>query len=455
MSESTLQSQFCGQSSLAAVGNYLRQIDLLAPIQEQVQIAQKTVKYTPFDKLCDAFLLLLSGTHHMVEINTRLRADPALCQAFGRKGCAEQSVVQDTLDACTDPNIEQMQHALTTIFRKRSHACRHDYTTRWQLLDIDLSGRVCGKGAEQATKGYFARQKSRRGRQEGRVYASLYEETVTVRLFAGNTNTSQAVLPLVEAAEEVLALTPQQRTRTILRMDAGAGTLEEVNACLKAGYQFHGKDYSSVRARHLAQSVSVWYDDPKIPGRQVGLVTAEPNASVRPVVRIAVRCPRKKGEDQISVLISTLSSEDVLALRGHASDVGADPSAVLLAYVYFYDARGGGIECGFKQDRQGLGRRNKKCFAAQAMLLCLESLAHNVLIWARDWLKSAATVLAGYGLLRLVRDALSIPGRLCLDRQGQIRTLVLYRAHPLALKMQAALQLLLAQQGACVCLGEI
>lgn len=455
MSESTLQSQFCGQSSLAAVGNYLRQINLLAPIQQQVQIAQKTVKYTPFDKLCDAFLLLLSGTHHMVEINTRLRADPALCQAFGREQCAEQSVVQDTLDACTDQNVAQMQQALTSIFRRHSRAYRHDYQAHWQLLDIDLSGRVCGKGAQQATKGYFARQKSRRGRQEGRVYASLYDETVAVQLFVGNTNTSQAVLPLVAASKEVLALTPPQRSRTILRVDAGAGTLEEVNACLKAGYQFHGKDFSSVRARHLAQSVTLWYDDPKIPGRQVGLVTAPPNVYVRPVVRIAVRCPRKKGEEQISVLISTLASEDVLALTGHASDAVADPQAVLLAYVYFYDARGGGIECGFKQDRQGLGRRNKKCFAAQAMLLCLESLAHNVLIWARDWLQPMASVLAGYGLLRLVRDALAIPGRLCLDAQGHIRTLLLCQTHPLAAKMQAALQQLLAQQGACVCLGEI
>ena len=79
-----------------------------------------------------------------------------------------------------------------------------------------------------------------------------------MRLFAGNPNTSLAVLPLVEAAEEVLALTPQPRPRTILRVDAGAGTLEEGNACLLAGYQFHGKDYSSVRARHLAKSVAVW-----------------------------------------------------------------------------------------------------------------------------------------------------------------------------------------------------
>src|SRR5207244_2100856 len=136
--------------------------------------------------------------------------DVSLCQAFGRSGCAEQSVVQDTLDACTEENVVQMQQALNQIFRHHSQAYRHNYQAAWQLLDIDLSGRVCGPCAQEATKGYFARQKSRRGRQEGRVYASLYNETVCVRLFAGNTNTSRAVTPLVQAAQETLGLSVAQ-----------------------------------------------------------------------------------------------------------------------------------------------------------------------------------------------------------------------------------------------------
>ena len=270
MSESTLSSRHCAHASLAALGNYLVQRDLLAPIQEKVQIKQKTVKYTPFDKLRDAFLLLLTGAHRMVEINTRLRADPALCQAFGKSGCAEQSVVQDTLDACTDQSVQQMQQALNTIFQQHSRAYRHDYQTHWQLLDIDLSGRVCGKSAEDATKGYYCDQKGAYGRQEGRVYASLYEETVCVRLFTGNTTTAAAVQPLLADAQEALALSADQRARTIVRLDAGGGTVEEINACLKAGYQFHGKDFSTPRARRLADSVATWYEDPDPSGPESG-----------------------------------------------------------------------------------------------------------------------------------------------------------------------------------------
>jgi hypothetical protein len=455
MSSSTLTLRHSAHASLAAIGNSLHQRDLLAPIKENVHIPQKTVKYTPFDKLCDAFILLLTGAHRMVEINTKLRPDTALCQAFGRAGCAEQSVVQDTLDACTDQNVIQMQQAVNAIFRTQSRAFRHDYQKQWQILDIDLSGRVCGKMAEDATKGYFCASPNAYGRQEGRVYASLYDETVCVRLFTGNTNTVAAIQPLLQDAQDALALTKEQRVRTILRVDAGGGTVDAINACLVAGYQFHGKDYSTKRAERLAQSVEQWYDDPRQPGRQVGLVATAPTDYACPVTRIAVRCVRKHAKERLSVLISTLSVKEVLDLSGTPQTEPTDLAQVLLAYAYFYDARGGGIECGFKQDQQGLGRRNKKCFATQAMVLWLEALAHNVLIWARGWLSPAAPVIAGYGLLRLIRDALSIPGQLCLDAQGNLLTLVLNRKHPLSAKMREALQQLLAPQKTCVCLGEI
>lgn len=454
MSESTLTSRFCSHATLAAIGVHLHQRDLLAPLRETVQIKQKTVQYTPFDKLCDAFILLLTGAHRMVEINTQVRADPALCQAFGKTGCAEQSVVQDTLDACTDANVEQMQQAVNAIFRQHSRAFRHDYQKQWQILDIDLSGRVCGESAEDATKGYFTDHKGAYGRQEGRVTASLYEETVCVRLFTGNTTTAVAVQPLLRDAQEALQLTPEQRARTIIRLDAGGGTVAEINACLEAGFQFHGKDFSTSRARKLAQSVQIWYDDPNQPGRQVGLVMEEPTEYVRPLTRIAIRWWTQKGEERVCVLLSSLSASDILALEASVSDP-TDPAAVLLAYAHFYDARGGGVECGFKQDQQGLGRRNKKRFPAQAMLLWLEALAHNVLLWARAWLAPSAPAIARYGLLRLVRDALAIPGSLERDADGLLRRLVLRRTHPLAAKMQQALQTLLDAQQIQVCLGEI
>jgi len=122
MNESTTKptKQFSGCASLAALGVQLRQLDVFGPIGKTVRIAQKTVKHTPIDKVYDAFISLLAGAHGLVEINTRLRADPALQKAFGRSSCAEQSVVQETLDHCSAENVSQMEQALDTIYRQHS-----------------------------------------------------------------------------------------------------------------------------------------------------------------------------------------------------------------------------------------------------------------------------------------------------------------------------------------------
>jgi hypothetical protein len=60
----------------------LRQLDLFGTIRTEVEIRHKTVKNTPVDKLYDAFISLLAGAHGLVEMNTRLRTDPALQQAL-------------------------------------------------------------------------------------------------------------------------------------------------------------------------------------------------------------------------------------------------------------------------------------------------------------------------------------------------------------------------------------
>src|SRR5258708_19727285 len=103
--------QFSSCASLAALGIKLRELKVFEPIEHTVQIAQKTIKDSPTDKLYDAFISMLAGAHGLVEINTRLRADAGLQRAFGRSRFAEQSVVPDTLNSCTPEHVEQMEHA--------------------------------------------------------------------------------------------------------------------------------------------------------------------------------------------------------------------------------------------------------------------------------------------------------------------------------------------------------
>lgn len=448
--------RFSPRASLAAVGLRLRQLDLFGPIRDTVVIGQKTVRHTPAQKLYDAFIAMLAGAHGLVEINTRLRSDPALQAAFGRAACAEQSVVQETLDACTAENVTELERAVDAIYQQHGRGYRHDYTQSWQVLDADMSGLPCGPKAACATKGYFAKQRNRRGRQLGRVVASRYEEVVVDRLFAGTTQLRAALQPLVLAAEQTLGLDAAKRARTILRVDAGGGSLADVNWALERGYQVHAKDYSTQRATALAASVTTWVDDPRTAGRQVGWVTAPADQYVRPVRRIAVRCQKHNGDWGYGVIVSALPPRDAILLTRQPLDRVTDPAAVLLAYVYFYDQRGGGCETANKGDKQGLGltKRNKRRFEAQQMLTLLGTLAHNALLWARQWLAPRCPTLARYGLLRLVRDVGQVSGFLHCDPAGQIVQVVLNRAAPLAPGLVAALSVLLADDGIVVTLGE-
>src|SRR5712692_2406491 len=283
MNESTTPTtkQFTSCASLAAIGLKLRERKLFHPIEKSVQIAQKTIKDRPSDKLYDAFISILAGAHGPVEINTRLRADVALQRAFGRSRCAEQSVVQDTLNACTTENVEQMQHALDMIYRQHSQGYQHDYQSRLQVLDVDMSGLPCGPKAAFATKGYFAKQRNRRGRQLGRVLASHYGEIVVDRLFDGKTQLTRALQPLLLAAEETLHLDEDKRRRTIVRVDAGGGRLADVNWLLARDYQVHCKEYSGQQAKRLASTAEYWFTDPHQPERQFGWVTEASSAYVR------------------------------------------------------------------------------------------------------------------------------------------------------------------------------
>jgi len=432
----------------------LSQLNLFGPIRTTVQIRQKTIKHTPTDKLYDAFISLMAGAHGLVEINTRLRTDPALQQAFGRSACAEQSVVQETLDACTTENVTQLQHALDEIYRQHGQSVHHDYQANFHLLDVDMSGLPCGPKAAFATKGYFAGQYHRRGRQVGRVLATHYEEVVVDRLFAGTVQLVKALQPLVEAAETTLHLDEAKRARTIIRVDAGAGTLDDLNWLLARGYLVMAKEYSGQRVLRLAKTVTEWVQDPNWSERSFGWVSEPPSGYVRPVQRIAVRCRRQDGTYAYGVLICSLSAQQILAVLGRPSSQAADPVAVLAAYVTFYDQRGGGIETSFKGDKQGLGltTRNKKRFEAQHMLVLLGSLAHNVVVWARRWLSSQK--IQHYGILRMVRDVFHVSGLLRFDASGSVVEIVLNQGACLARSFIRPLQELLTPLHIVVSLGE-
>jgi hypothetical protein len=458
MSKQTSQ-HFSPRASLCALAPKIRSLKLFDTISKHVFIKQKTIKHKPVDKLFDAFIAILAGAHGLCEINTRLRSDPALQRAFGRCDCAEQSVVQETLNACNETNVSQMRQAFNEILRHYSQAFSHNYRRTWQLFDIDLTGLPCGKKAELSHKGYFSKAGIRYGRQLGRVVATLYQEIIVDQLYSGNALLSHALRPLIIAAEEVLGLNEYKRSRTILRVDAGGGSLDDVNWMLERGYQLHGKDCSSARASTWASTVKQWYDDPHHPDRQMGW--ADPASTpdyVRPVRRLVIRWMKNNGQRAYAMLISTLEPRDVMGLIGQPLGNLQDQQLVASSYAEFYDKRGGAIEIEFKEDKQGFGltKRNKKRAPAQQMVMLLNSLAHNVLVWVQKWLADEVPKLASFGTLRLVRDVLSVSGKIEFNpKTSKLKRIVLNRAAPTISKLLTAFRPLLLAEHVVIILGEI
>jgi hypothetical protein len=453
---STASRLFTARAPLAALGLKLRSLKLFETISEHVHIKQKTIKHTPIEKLTDAFIAILAGAHGLSEINTRVRSDCAVQRAFGRKDCAEQSVVQETLDHCTSENAQQMQAAVDELFRTHSQAFSHDYKTGLQLLDIDMSGLPCGPQSEHATYGYFGRHNIRYGRQMGRVLAARYEEVVADRVYPGNLQLRDCLPHLVEALEKTLELDEAKRARTVLRMDAGGGSFNSVNYLLKRGYHLHGKDYSAKRAANLSKYVRQWVADPRHPDRQLGWVEAGSPGYVREVRRLVMRWRKRNGQVCHHLLLSTLEPADIMQLMGQSSELTSNPQTVAVAYARLYDQRGGTIEIELKESKQGIGmtKRNKKRYAAQQMVMLLGTLAHNVVVWAKRWLMADAPKLKRYGVPRLIRDVLQVSGFLELEATGLIKRIVLNGASALARHCAKSLRVLLKREHVAVILGE-
>jgi hypothetical protein len=147
-------SEYSARASLMVVGAWMRQQGIWTAVEDHVPIKQKVLKYRPAEKLLDGLISMLAGASGLVEINSRVRPDEALSRAFGRDGCAEQSVVSQTFDACTLENVAQMQQALAQVYRSHSAAYGHDYRAGWQVLDVAMSALPTDSQGEGVEKGY-------------------------------------------------------------------------------------------------------------------------------------------------------------------------------------------------------------------------------------------------------------------------------------------------------------
>ena len=409
------------QAPLCALGKVLGAKSVFQPLHMRVKVPQKTVVYRPTDKLVFVVLGMLSGAETVCEINTKVRPDRALLEAFGYHRCADASVIQQTLDASTQQTVVSLEAALAAV--RLEQGCRRQVSSEGQAgmcVDIDLSALPIGKHAEGAKKGYVSKKQNTYTRQLARLVCGETQEIFSNQLYPGDTRGDTVFKTMLGKLENVLKLDGvEKRSRVRLRFDSGFGTDANINYALWRGYQLIGKIYTSRRIQKLVATVGEWESVPTrkgVRGREAGWVK-QPHRYARRTVQVAVRTPKKDGTWSYAVLVST------------------DMTAPLRDLVLEYDRRSGAPENSFSQDYQALSLRKyrKAGFIAQQVLLLLAELAHNLMIWMKTWFIEAVEMskdpsektqntqpkttemLRSRGLKRIRRDILAIPGKVCFE----------------------------------------
>lgn len=237
-----------------------------------------------------------------------------------------------------------------------------------------------------------------------------YQETIWSDLFAGNRLTLSCLQPAVLGVESSLELSSEQRKRTLYRLDGGSGADDKLRWLLNRDYQVLAKGYSGKRAQALAQTVSRW--DAYDASSWLGTVPS-PVDFGRPV-HLIVRRRLHKGQFKHSYYVTTLTF----------------PSKT--AFMNRYNQRGSAEIEQFREDKSGLSlsSRRKQSFHAQKAVILMTDLAHNLLADFR-YRALPDSPFAHWGLKRIVRDLLAVPGRLYFEGT-QLKRIELLASHPYA-----------------------
>ena len=206
----------------------------------------------------------------------------------------------------------------------------------------------------------------------------------------------------MQATENALELAPDRRKRAVWRLDGGAGSDDNLLWLLARGYHVIAKGFNNRRANALASQVQRWD-----PYGDVWLGEVVPPIDYGRPVRVFVKRRRKDGKFYHSYYVSTLR----LPSKRH--------------FFSCYDARGGAEVEQFRNDKSGLhmAARRKQSFLGQKGFILLTDLAHNLLA---DFHHRAlcGTRFEPFGLKRIVRDLLTIPGRLDFS-DGKLKQIAL------------------------------
>lgn len=144
---------------LGVLGYCLSRTNFLGPVFSGLDLPIKKIDHEANDKVLDVLVSILAGCRAIYQVDTRLRPDLALAQAWGREQFASQSNLARTLDAFDEETVRQLRQGSEALFRRESRTLGHNFAQDWLWLDIDLTSLPASKSAQGSAKGKISGKK--------------------------------------------------------------------------------------------------------------------------------------------------------------------------------------------------------------------------------------------------------------------------------------------------------
>ena len=408
---------------LAVVGYCLTQSNLLKPLWDEVQLEMKQYEHSVSDKLQDILVAILAGCRNLAQVNTRLRPEAVLAQAWQRDHFAEQSNLSRLLDRFKNEQIEQLRAGNLKLLQAHSQLRHHDWAKE-VVLDIDPTSLITSKRAEGSHKGWVSGQRNQYCRHIIRFMVASYHEKLLSLAYPGNGHGYEYCKPALKRLLSHYPWSQDQRRQIIIRSDAEQGTDANVSYILWLSFQVLMKGYSGRRTQAWVKRIAdnLWQADP----------TEKQRWAAPAPVRLRL------GRRLEAYLLRWLDQRQQFA---YATLLTTRPEPIFKLWAW-YDGRGAAeVEIGADKAGLNLSNRRKHSLDAQEAWIVLTDVAHNLLAWLRPWMLTGSA-FESFGPKRLVDDLLNIPGQLFFE-EGRLVKVALWQTHPYADEMRLCLQKLL------------
>lgn len=231
--------------------------------------SRRRTAYRPEQRIAALLAGFAAGLRGVAPGNTWLRPNGAVRTWLGGR-FPDQGTIHRWLDQVSDAQAAAVRHHLHEV--SRAHGRFWEVLASSQLLTVDVDGQgVVARGSrfEGTARGYLGDGMDT-GYQRYVCYAAETHEVLDEFLAPGNRTLMSQLPEALAGLNEVIP--PAYRGRTLLRLDAHGGTINNLRAARQAGYHYLCPLQSWAAVRRLRQRVQgrrgAWFEEVDSAGRR-------------------------------------------------------------------------------------------------------------------------------------------------------------------------------------------